>query len=109
MDPNTLFKMMSLSSKMIFDISSKMSGMALTSTPGVMAPYTSKASFSTSNQMDMPIPNMMKRPLNGYFRYAMQMRPMIVRQNPNMKITEVAKVLGQKYRELPTNKKMVNT
>lgn len=80
--------------------------MALTSTPGVMSPYTSKASFSTSNQMDMPIPNMMKRPLNGYFRYAMQMRPMIVRQNPNMKITEVAKVLGQKYRQLPTNKKM---
>ena len=102
--------MMSISSKMIFDISSKMSGMALTTTPSVMAPYTSKASFSTSNQMEVPIPTMMpfKRPLNGYMRFAMEMRPMVTRQNPNMKVTEVSKVLGQKYKELPDQRKMVN-
>merc|ERR1711962_1385910 len=93
---------------MIFDISSKMSGMALTTTPSVMAPCTSKASFSTSNQMEVPIPTMMpfKRPLNGYMRFAMEMRPMVTRQNPNMKVTEVSKVLGQKYKELPDQRKM---
>merc|ERR1719270_340481 len=47
-----------------------------------------------------------KRPLNGYMRFAMEMRPMVTRQNPNMKVTEVSKVLGQKYKELPTQRKM---
>jgi len=100
------FKMISLSSKVIFDISSKMSGMALKATPGVMAPYASKASISTSNQMDVRIPNMPKRPLSGFFHFANEIRPMIVKQNPNMKITDVSKILGQKYRELPNDRKM---
>merc|ERR1712223_1009102 len=47
-----------------------------------------------------------KRPLNGYMRFAMEMRPMVTRQNPNMKVTEVSKVLGQKYKELPDQRKM---
>merc|ERR1712156_593964 len=48
-----------------------------------------------------------KRPLNGYMRFAMEMRPMVTRQNPNMKVTEVSKVLGQKYKELPDQRKMI--
>jgi len=99
--------MMTLSSKIILDISSKLSGMALTTTGhGVMAPCVSKASFSTSNHLDSPIAGMSKRPLTGFFRYCMEMRPMVVRQNPNLKAPEVAKVLGQKYKELPIGKKM---
>jgi len=79
----------------------------LTSTGhGVMAPSASKASFSTSNYLESPIAGMSKRPLTGFFRYCMEMRPMVVRQNPNLKNTEVSKVLAQKYKELPLGRKM---
>jgi len=97
--------MMSLSNKVLFDISSRLSGMVLKNSSGAMAPYISNSSFSTTNHLELSHPSMPKKPLSSYFRYMQEIRPMVERQNPNLKMVEVSKVIAQKYKELPVTRK----
>ena len=99
--------MFSASNKILFDISSKMSCMTLKA-PDFMGPFISKVAISTSNQNDAPLLAIPKRPLNGYFRFANDIRPQIMKQNPNLKLSEVTKILAQKYKDLPIPQKMVS-
>jgi len=92
--------MMSLSNKIIFDISSRLSCVVLNTTP-----YASKASFSTGNYLEAQVPSMPKRPLTGFIRYGNEIRPGLVKKNPNMKMTEITKLISQQYKELPVGRK----
>lgn len=97
--------MMSLSNKIMFDISSRMSGMVLKNSSGAMVPYVSKTSISTTNNLELQHPNMPKKPLSTYFRFLGEVRPIVTKQNPGMKITELGKIMAQKYKELPVARK----
>ena len=99
--------MMSLSNKIMFDISSRMSGMVLKNSSGAMVPYVSKTSISTTNNLELQHPNMPKKPLSTYFRFLGEVRPIVTKQNPGMKITELGKIMAQKYKELPVARKEV--
>merc|ERR1712008_317878 len=48
---------------------------------------------------------MPKKPLTIYFRFLGEIRTIVTKQNPGMKITEVSKVMAQKYKELPVARK----
>merc|ERR1719483_244356 len=48
---------------------------------------------------------MPKKPLSTYFRFLGEIRPMVTRQNPDLKVTELTKVMAQKYKELPVARK----
>merc|ERR1719483_1594414 len=48
---------------------------------------------------------MPKKPLTIYFRCLGEIRTIVTKQNPGMKITEVSKIMAQKYKELPVARK----
>merc|ERR1719148_505882 len=48
---------------------------------------------------------MPKKPLTIYFRFLGEIRTIVTKQNPGMKITEVSKIMAQKYKELPVARK----
>merc|ERR1719400_1102509 len=48
---------------------------------------------------------MPKKPLSTYFRFLGEVRPIVTKQNPGMKITELGKIMAQKYKELPVARK----
>merc|ERR1719483_664349 len=48
---------------------------------------------------------MPKKPLSTYFRFLGEIRPMVTRENPDLKVTELTKVMAQKYKELPVARK----
>ena len=48
-----------------------------------------------------------KRPLTPYFIYASENRGLIKEKNPEMKVTDISKVLGQQWKELTTEQKDV--
>jgi len=93
-------KMMSLSNKIIFDISSRLSCVVLNT-----APYASKASFSTGNYLEAQGPSIPKRPLSGYIRYSNEIRPGLAKKNPNLKMSEISKLIALQYKELPVGRK----
>jgi len=97
--------MMSLSNKIMFDISSRVSGMVLKNSSGAMVPYVSKTSISTTNNLELQHPIMPKKPLSTYFRFLGEIRPIVTRENPDLKVTELTKVMAQKYKELPVARK----
>ena len=93
----------------MLDISSKMSGIALKNS-SAMVPYVSKASISTSNPVEKSVPEVPavpKKPVTAYIRYTNEVRPDVMKKNPNMKVSEVAKLMGQMWKEVPTAKKEV--
>jgi len=96
---------MSLSNKIMFDISSRVSGMVLKNSSGAMVPYVSKTSISTTNNLELQHPSMPKKPLTTYFRFLGEIRPIVTKQNPDLKVTELMKVMAQKYKELPVARK----
>ena len=100
-------KMMSLSNKIMFDISSRVSSMVLKNSSGAMVPYVSKTSISTTNNLELQHPSMPKKPLGIYFRFLGEIRPTVTSQNPGLKMTEVAKIMAQKYKGLPVDRKEV--
>ena len=50
---------------------------------------------------------MPKKPLTTYFRFLGEIRPIVTKQNPDLKVTELMKVMAQKYKELPVARKEV--
>merc|ERR1712051_286055 len=48
---------------------------------------------------------MPKKPLTTYFRFLGEIRPIVTKQNPDLKVTELMKVMAQKYKELPVARK----
>jgi len=70
-----------------------------------MVPSISKATISTSNQDQAPDLAIPKRPSSAYIRFANDIRPQIMRQNPTLKMTEVVKIAAQKYNGLPISQK----
>lgn len=89
----------------MFDISSRVSGMVLKNSSGAMVPYVSKTSISTTNNLELQHPSMPKKPLGTYFRFLGEIRPIVTKQNPGVKITELSKIMAQKYKELPVARK----
>merc|ERR1719464_2393343 len=79
--------------------------MVLKNSSGAMVPYVSKTSISTTNNLELQHPNMPKKPLSTYFRFLGEVRPIVTKQNPGMKITELGKIMAQKYKELPVARK----
>jgi len=41
-----------------------------------------------------------KRPLTSYFRFANEVRSVIKKDNPTLKVTEIAKEIGKRWKEL---------
>merc|ERR1712039_326301 len=74
-------KMISLSNRIVFDISSRLSCVVLNTTP-----YASKASISTSNFLKAQDPGIPKRPSTAFLRFANEVRPEISKKNPNLKM-----------------------
>merc|ERR1719483_1037041 len=48
---------------------------------------------------------MPKKPLGTYFRFLGEIRHTVTKQNPGVKITELSKIMAQKYKELPVARK----
>lgn len=46
-----------------------------------------------------------KRPLNGYMRYAQQQKPFVARQNPDVKVVDVIKMIAQQWRMMSPEQK----
>merc|ERR1712223_1711927 len=64
--------------------------------------------ISTSNPVEKSVPEVPavpKKPVTAYIRYANEVRPDVMKKNPNMKVSEVAKLMGQMWKEVPTAKK----
>ena len=96
--------MISLSNRIVFDISSRLSCVVLNT-----APYASKASISTSNFLEAQVPGIPKRPSNPFIRFANEVRPEISKKNPNLKMVEITKIITHQYKELPVDRKEVCT
>jgi len=92
--------MISLSNRIVFDISSRLSCVVLNT-----APYASKASISTSNFLEAQVPGIPKRPSNPFIRFANEVRPEISKKNPNLKMVEITKIITHQYKELPVDRK----
>ena len=45
------------------------------------------------------------RPLNAYMRFAQEMRPKVVKENPSLAVTDIAKELGRRYAALSAAEK----
>jgi len=48
-----------------------------------------------------------KRPLNGYLLFCQQKRPEVVKSNPQVPISQIAKLLGERWNALSENEKEV--
>ena len=96
--------MLSLSNRIIFDVSSKLSCVSLNTTS-----YVSRASISTGKILEVQDPGIPKRPLSGYMRFSNEMRPEISKNNPNLRIGEISKIIAQQYKELPVGRKEVSS
>ncbi|GAA6226511.1 transcription factor A, mitochondrial [Lates japonicus] len=46
-----------------------------------------------------------KRPLNGYMRFVMQQKPVITRQNPEIKVVDIIRKIAQQWRMLSPEQK----
>ena len=44
-------------------------------------------------------------PATAFFRYSKDVRPQVVKENPNVRVTEIAKIIGAKWRALPPAEK----
>eukprot|EP01156_Anaeramoeba_ignava_P021805 Anaeramoba_ignava/c19779_g2_i1.p1 GENE.c19779_g2_i1~~c19779_g2_i1.p1 ORF type:complete len:162 (+),score=75.13 c19779_g2_i1:65-550(+) len=53
------------------------------------------------------IPSPPKKPLNAYFLFAQDCRPRIKEQNPEIKGSEITKMIGQEWKNLPQEQKDV--
>lgn len=49
-------------------------------------------------------PNAPKKPTTAYIRYFQDRKPYYMLQNPNMPITEITKLIGREWKELPKEK-----
>jgi len=60
-------------------------------------------------ETEKSIPPKPKRPLTGFFRFLNEVRPEVSKSNPNMKLTELSKAIGEKWDSLdPTTKDKYN-
>lgn len=63
--------------------------------------FNSGKSLSTSTAND----GRPKAPLNSYMRYLVQQKPLVVKNNPAITLTEIAKKIGQQWRTLSPEQK----
>ncbi|XP_007478398.1 transcription factor A, mitochondrial [Monodelphis domestica] len=56
---------------------------------------------------DCTLSNVPKKPLTSYIRFVMDRQPQFKEQNPDLKNTEVIRMLAQVWRELPASEKKV--
>lgn len=61
------------------------------------------AKTATKSKVDISVPP--KRNQSAYFLYAAAVRADIVKANPGIKVTEVAKLLGQQWKEVDAKEK----
>lgn len=64
------------------------------------AAYINPVKCLTSQTSDPP-----KKPLNGYMRYVQQQRPIVTRQNPDIKVVDLVKTIAQQWRMLSPEQK----
>lgn len=88
----------------MISITSRMSSLLIK--PGVVSSLNS--SFSTTPTANLTAKDFPKQPLNGYMSFAAQIRPQVQKENPGLKVSEVAKIIGEKYKNLPEAKKDVS-
>merc|ERR1711936_249156 len=50
-------------------------------------------------------PNKLKRPLNAYMMFANEKRPELQKKHPELKITEIAKMIGEEWRSMSDDEK----
>merc|ERR1711936_1460310 len=50
-------------------------------------------------------PNKLKRPLNAYMMFANEKRPQHQKDYPELKITEIAKMIGEEWRSMSDDEK----
>lgn len=50
---------------------------------------------------------MPKKPLTPYFRYFLEKREKYSKDNPDMSMTDLAKLLSKKFQQLPDKKKVI--
>ncbi|XP_004571515.2 transcription factor A, mitochondrial [Maylandia zebra] len=62
--------------------------------------FFSPVKFLTSEARSPP-----KRPLNGYMRYVQQQKPLMARQNPEIKAVDLIKTIAQQWRSLSPEQK----
>ncbi|CAE7755573.1 TFAM, partial [Symbiodinium pilosum] len=62
-----------------------------------------KRKAASAKKVDLDNPP--KRPLSGYMRYMMDVRPEVAKAMGDAKITEIAKEIGARWRKLPDTKK----
>lgn len=50
-------------------------------------------------------PNAPKRPLSTFFLFSQDERPKIKKDNPSLSVAEIAKLIGERWRSIPDDKK----
>jgi len=79
-------------------------------------PKTKKEYYDSDSEDEAPVakkktkkrkkdPNAPKRPTSAYFFFGGEVRPGIREENPDMKITAVMSLIGEKWRELGDDEK----
>ncbi|KAF4519584.1 hypothetical protein B566_EDAN003751 [Ephemera danica] len=71
--------------------------------------FQQSAGVKQSLEKKAGIPEKPKRPMTPYFRYMADVRPTIMKNNPDAKITDIAKVIGSQWEKLnPANKQQLS-
>jgi len=88
-----------ITSSLTFKLSSLSLKSGITPTVGCKADlYTDHARYNAVSALP-------KRPMGAFFIFAQEERPKVSKMNPNLKIGEITKEIGQRYKSLPEHKK----
>ena len=72
---------------------------------GITPTVGCKADLYTDHARYNAVSALPKRPMGAFFIFAQEERPKVSKMNPNLKIGEITKEIGQRYKSLPEHKK----
>ena len=70
-----------------------------------MEAYEPPSGYEDSKAKKKKDPNLPKRATSAFMFYSAKIRPIIKEENPDIKFTEMGKVIGEKWRELSAEDK----
>ncbi|XP_050311024.1 transcription factor A, mitochondrial-like [Anthonomus grandis grandis] len=71
----------------------------------IIVPQQPFLGLKTDSQSTVVIPKKPKKPLTGYFKFIVEKRPILLKENPTVPNTEAIKILAAQWRELAPSEK----
>lgn len=66
---------------------------------------TPNQSLKTDTKSTQNVPEKPKRPLSSYFRFLMEIRPQVVKENPSLTVQQITKTISEQWKQLNTEEK----